>query len=516
MSDFPRQPDFPLLPPPREDRAGTAREEDTPESQLTRGLETQLERFLDIFCFVQQFSCEPVTHEALPEKIALAEDSFFGISLPCCANYAILIVANENSVLPEWYENPGVAGKSRLTFLAGNLSDLLVRYSEIIENQSVCPQENWTDFQAFLNSEKYSAGKMRAEPGFFARLELTQNARLLAFSMMRFDGKPGRGWLLTGVKNPEILRFFQEKHPFRPAEKTYVLQRVRNLEKLSVEEMPEIEEDFAAKNDLPVEKSAPATAPEPEIAQNTANIPNFQPLELYVRLSDGDSPGAKMDETLILGEKPECSSVNTDEIQYVREEHLIPFNPEKFAREFHTFLASRHEKRLQNRLACCPKMHFETHIKTCNYRYTARDEAIRLFFAHAHPQLTQRWRNVTGDFSDLREHESKKSDCPPENTPLRAEDLWETAETAETPRHKQPVLPPETVLQQIPVTLRAVLGRKKLPVEAILALKPGVILDFGPANTQNMEIFVSDKDVARGEMLAVGTSVAVEILKNLE
>lgn len=71
-------------------------------------------------------------------------------------------------------------------------------------------------------------------------------------------------------------------------------------------------------------------------------------------------------------------------------------------------------------------------------------------------------------------------------------------------------------MKEIPVTVHAVLGRKKLPLEAILALKPGAVLNFGLADTQNLAIFVSDKCVAQGEMLAVGTAVAVEILEKTE
>lgn len=507
MQDSHHQHDFPLLPLPREDRGGAAREEDTPESLLTRGMETQLERFLDIFCFVQQFSCEPVSRDALPEKITLEAESFFGISLPYLADYAILIIANENNVLPEWYENPGVAGKSRLTFFAGNLSDLLAKHSEFLENRVYYPSENWTDIQTFLNSGKYTAGKLRAEPGFFARLDLTENARLLTFSMMRFDGNPGRGWLITGIQNPEILRHFLEKTAFHPAEKTHVLQRVRNLEKLSVEEMPE----EAEPPEPPEAKVALKAEPEREFTQNTENTPNFSPLELYVRLSDSDSQCAKMEETLILSEKPECPSANTDEIRYIREEHLIPFNPEKFAREFHAFLAKRLQKKAKTRSNNRPK----GRVSPCEFQRECRNEGLRLFFVHSHPQNTQRWREVTGDFSDLCESESETLNFEQNSPAMRAEDLWEMAETPaavpETPRDQRPILPAETVFQGIPVTFRAVLGRKKYPLELILALKPGAILDFGPADAENLEIFVSDKCVAHAAQVVGETAVAVEI-----
>ncbi len=532
-----------------------ARDETSLESQLKRGLETQLERFLDIFCFIQQFSLNPVSAGDLAEKISLPGDSFFGLSLPFSGKFAFLVISNENNVLPEWYKNPGVAGKSRLTFFAGNLSDLLSKntsffeetspFTDDMEAESMIHEngspEKTPDFSTFLHSDKYAGGKMRASLALFSRMKLAPGARLLSFSIMRFDGNPGRGWLITAVENPEILRDFLCGPAANTAEKTQRLKRVRELEvlslteseqqsakitepgenakELSVKDSPE--EKFRSVGNEKAEKEQKSqeteqNSPDTRLEKNDrVSEDELRIAEQIIGITDEKKFSTKTPDAFIFAEKPEYSSVNTDEIRYVREEFLLPFNEEKFRGAFREFLATRNECVREKQKNCdLRRMNHRNGIYSNKIFRKARGTAFGIFSQNSHPKITQRWRDARPFLSFFEE---KKAPITSPPGAFRPENLLENADFEVRAdikcRADQPVLSPEKVLQGIPVTVRAVLGRKKFLLEAILGLEVGAILNFGHVNEADLELFVSDKCVARGGHVPGESAVAVEILE---
>ncbi len=61
----------------------------------------------------------------------------------------------------------------------------------------------------------------------------------------------------------------------------------------------------------------------------------------------------------------------------------------------------------------------------------------------------------------------------------------------------------------VPVQVSAVLGKTKLPINKLLALKRGDVVELDQKVGEAVEIFVNDKLVAKGEVVISGDKLAV-------
>ncbi|NLK07573.1 MAG: flagellar motor switch phosphatase FliY [Firmicutes bacterium] len=67
------------------------------------------------------------------------------------------------------------------------------------------------------------------------------------------------------------------------------------------------------------------------------------------------------------------------------------------------------------------------------------------------------------------------------------------------------------LIQNIPVRVRAILGRSRLPIETILRLGPGSIVELDTLDGEPIEILANDTLIAKGEVVVVGEQFGVRI-----
>lgn len=67
------------------------------------------------------------------------------------------------------------------------------------------------------------------------------------------------------------------------------------------------------------------------------------------------------------------------------------------------------------------------------------------------------------------------------------------------------------LIRNIPVRIRAILGRSRLPIETILRLGPGSIVELDTLDGEPIEILANDILIAKGEVVVVGEQFGVRI-----
>ena len=67
------------------------------------------------------------------------------------------------------------------------------------------------------------------------------------------------------------------------------------------------------------------------------------------------------------------------------------------------------------------------------------------------------------------------------------------------------------MIRNIPVRIRAILGRSRLPIETILRLGPGSIVELDTLDGEPIEILANDILIAKGEVVVVGEQFGVRI-----
>ncbi|NLJ85123.1 MAG: flagellar motor switch phosphatase FliY [Firmicutes bacterium] len=67
------------------------------------------------------------------------------------------------------------------------------------------------------------------------------------------------------------------------------------------------------------------------------------------------------------------------------------------------------------------------------------------------------------------------------------------------------------LIRDIPVRVRAILGRSRLPIETILRLGPGSIVELDTIDGEPIEILANDTLIAKGEVVVVGEQFGVRI-----
>ena len=69
----------------------------------------------------------------------------------------------------------------------------------------------------------------------------------------------------------------------------------------------------------------------------------------------------------------------------------------------------------------------------------------------------------------------------------------------------------------VPVVVSAVLGKVSMPIGQLLKMGPGSVLELDKKVGDNIDIYVNDKLVAKGELVAQGDHLGItltEILRN--
>ena len=72
------------------------------------------------------------------------------------------------------------------------------------------------------------------------------------------------------------------------------------------------------------------------------------------------------------------------------------------------------------------------------------------------------------------------------------------------------------MVYDIPVTVTAVLGKATLPIHQLLNMAPGSVLELDKQVGDNVDIYVNDKMIAKGELVAQNDKLGItltEILK---
>lgn len=72
------------------------------------------------------------------------------------------------------------------------------------------------------------------------------------------------------------------------------------------------------------------------------------------------------------------------------------------------------------------------------------------------------------------------------------------------------------MVYDIPVTVAAVLGKVSLPIQQLLKMNEGSVLELDKQVGDSIDIYVNDKIIAKGELVAQGDKLGItltEILK---
>ena len=67
------------------------------------------------------------------------------------------------------------------------------------------------------------------------------------------------------------------------------------------------------------------------------------------------------------------------------------------------------------------------------------------------------------------------------------------------------------LIKDIPVTVRAVLGRTRMTIDHILRLGPGHIVELDSIHGEPIDIYANDTFIARGEVVVVGEQFGIRV-----
>jgi flagellar motor switch protein FliN len=72
-------------------------------------------------------------------------------------------------------------------------------------------------------------------------------------------------------------------------------------------------------------------------------------------------------------------------------------------------------------------------------------------------------------------------------------------------------------LFDVPVRVQAILGRARMPISELMALRPGVVVELDRRIGESIDILVNNRLIARGEVVMIDNSLGVtltEIVKH--
>ncbi|MDO4574925.1 MAG: FliM/FliN family flagellar motor switch protein [Planctomycetia bacterium] len=165
----------------------------------------------------------------------------FTLTFPSTQGIGVFVIADPERTLPQWYRNPGIAGRSRLFLLASQLGTFF----------SDGPCETSAEFFSSLD---YFAGGIAELTLLREKLDFNaENVR--AFRIHRDDGRAHSAWVLGPVASSETLHQLADTDELpRPGSKT--LKPLRSLEKsdspILYAPVAELEELFEDKISSPV------------------------------------------------------------------------------------------------------------------------------------------------------------------------------------------------------------------------------------------------------------------------
>ena len=70
---------------------------------------------------------------------------------------------------------------------------------------------------------------------------------------------------------------------------------------------------------------------------------------------------------------------------------------------------------------------------------------------------------------------------------------------------------PLSAVHEVPVRVQAVLGRARMPVNALLQLRPGAVVELDRRVGEPVDVFVNNRLVARGEVVMVDEGLGVTL-----
>ncbi|MDO4550982.1 MAG: FliM/FliN family flagellar motor switch protein [Planctomycetia bacterium] len=511
-----------------------------PQFLLLRTLETRLERFLDIYCLIQKMDVFPASEFFLSKKSENLEhfglsDKGFLITFPFSGKTNILIIPEKKESLPSWYRNPGVAGKSRLSLFAQELSDIFPKFSAIFnldKESQVLPLYGFPlNIIHFLESEKYFAGRILQMETLCRRLVFVGDPKIAVFTMTRFDGSLSTACLVTAVENPEILKIFADHDEKSPVLSEIPLKPVRALETVSVISDSIISDisknEKSHPDDTGVIFSGESLSKENSLKECSSEILPEEEEYVLPIIENIISPEILAEEVFLEGKKeisseifllsetPDVLAVNTEELIILEEENLFPFQQEKFQREFSEFLLTR---KIWNREAV--KNGFSKNSRP------QKKSAFLSFYKQRKKYIQEYMRNISYSrpllwwehaVSFLEGSVIRDTADKTEGVKYSAEDMFEAPffvkddvpkESAGQESAKK--ISSEVVLRNIPVFLQVLLGKKRMTVTEILNLREGSILNFeNPGVTGS--VCISDTKIAQGKFLFYEDYVAVEV-----
>ena len=85
------------------------------------------------------------------------------------------------------------------------------------------------------------------------------------------------------------------------------------------------------------------------------------------------------------------------------------------------------------------------------------------------------------------------------------------------PNRKTPIIESDLdSILDVPITISAVLGRTRLSVSEILKLSEGSILDLEKAIGEPVDVYINDKQIARGELMLVDDELSISITEIID
>ncbi|CAN5249034.1 flagellar motor switch protein FliN [soil metagenome] len=66
-------------------------------------------------------------------------------------------------------------------------------------------------------------------------------------------------------------------------------------------------------------------------------------------------------------------------------------------------------------------------------------------------------------------------------------------------------------LFDVPVRVQAILGRARMPISELMALRPGVVVELDRRIGESIDILVNNRLIARGEVVMIDNSLGVTL-----
>jgi len=200
-------------------------------SPFLLNLAGSLERFLDVLGEV--FELSPTTENGVIQKRPRTfEGGGFAISFPFKGGLGVFLVADRDGILAPWLANPGIAGKSRLLLLAGELERLFSHdWNEMVSPET--GPETDAELKPFYTGPNFFHGRIDGLETLFNALPMETLTVFRSFTIRKFDGREGGAWMLGPLSSVEIL-VTHEAQTDKNARCTGNLRPVRSLECVTV------------------------------------------------------------------------------------------------------------------------------------------------------------------------------------------------------------------------------------------------------------------------------------------